>query len=104
MLPVFGLYANYLNTVLLTYSFADGSEQQQMIFVPTLPFSDPCGFGNRTVLQARTSSRDLSYDYILVKNYCGIFSPTILDTDGEVRWVGTAAVDFGSTLFQTRSI
>lgn len=101
MLPVFGLYANYSNTVSLTYSFSNGTSQQQIITVPTAPFSDPCGFNNRTVIQARTNAKDLSYDYILVKNQCGTFSPTILDTDGEVRWVGTAGiVDFDSTLFQ----
>ncbi len=101
MLPVFGLYANYLNTVYLTYSFSDGSTQRQFVSVPTLPFIDPCGFNNRTVIQARTSSTDLSYDYMMLKNHCGIFSPTIMDTDGEIRWVGTAGVaDFPSTLFQ----
>ncbi len=101
MLPVFGLYANYLNTVVLTYSFSDGSTQRQTVLVPTIAFSDPCGFNNRTVLQARTDTRDLSYDYMLLKNRCGTFSPTILDTDGEIRWVGTAGiVDYPSTLFQ----
>ena len=67
MLPVFGLYANYLNTVVLTYSFSDGSTQRQTVLVPTIAFSDPCGFNNRTVLQARTDTRDLSYDYMLLK-------------------------------------
>ena len=101
MLPVFGLYANYLNTVILTYEFSDGSTDQQFVLVPTIAFSDPCGYGNPTVLQPRTSSRDLSYDYMLLKNHCGTFSPTILDTDGEIRWVGTTGIaDYPSTLFQ----
>ena len=71
MLPVFGLYANYLNTVLLTYSFSNGSTQQQIVLVPTVAFSDPCGFNDRIVIQARTTAKDLSYDYILAKNACG---------------------------------
>lgn len=101
MLPVFGLYANYLNTVVLSYSFSNGSTQEQTVLVPTVGFADPCGFNNRTVLQARTTSRDLSYDYILAKNPCGSFSPTILDTDGEIRWVGTGGInEFPSILFQ----
>jgi hypothetical protein len=101
MLPVFGLYANYLNTVVLTYSFSNGSTQQQIVLVPTTAFSDPCGFNNPIVIQARTSSREISYDYMLLKNRCGDSSPTILDTDGEIRWVGTAGLaDFPSILFQ----
>ena len=101
MLPVFGLYANYLNTVVLTYSFSDGSTQQASVLVPTAAFIDPCGFNNRTVIQARTTERNLSYDYILLKNRCGEFSPTIMDTDGEIRWVGTAGVaNPPATIFQ----
>ena len=57
MLPVFGLYANYLNTVVLTYSFSNGSTQQQTVLVPTAAFSDPCGFNNPIVIQARTTSK-----------------------------------------------
>ena len=101
MLPVFGLYANYLNTVVLTYLFSNGSTQQQTVLVPAAAFVDPCGFNNRIVIQARTTAKDLSYDYMLLKNICGTFSPTIMDTDGEIRWVGTAnIVDFASTFFQ----
>jgi hypothetical protein len=100
MLPVFGLYADYLNTATITLLFTDGSTQLNAL-IPTLPFSDPCGFNNRTVIQPRSSTRNLSYDYMLVKNVCGSFSPTIMDTDGEIRWVGTAsAVGGASTVFQ----
>ncbi len=100
-LPVFGLYANYANTVTITSSFTDGVPIVQRVTVPTLPFSDPCGFNNRTVIQSRTASRSLSYDFILAKNNCGVNSPTILDTDGEIRWVGTAGLVYQpSTVFQ----
>ena len=101
MLPVFGLYANYLNTVVLTYSFSNGSTQQQTVLVPTVEFSDLCGYNHRIVLQARTTATDLSYDYLLAKNACSTFAPTILDTDGEIRWVGTAnIIGTDSTVFQ----
>lgn len=92
VLPVFGLYQNYTNNVTLSSSFTDGSAQQDIINVTTAPFSDPCGYGNATVLQARTNATDLSYDYIFVKNNCGNLSPTVLDTDGVVRWVGTTGI------------
>jgi hypothetical protein len=99
-LPVFGLYANYPNTVTLTYSFIDGSSKQASIVVPTTNFVDPCGFNIPTVLQARTQDTDLSYDYILLKSDCSPNSPTIIDTDGAIRWVGTAgATSYSSTFF-----
>ena len=90
LLPVFGLYANYANTVTLTYVFTDNSSQQDGVMVSTPTYTNPCGYDNPMVLQARTSSTTLSYDYMLVKNHaCGDTTPVVLDTDGEVRWIGT---------------
>ncbi len=48
--------------------------------------------GNPTVKQGRTGNIKLSYDYMLVTSDCSQYSPTILDTDGRRRWVGTAGV------------
>ena len=39
--PVFGLYANYRNTVTLTYGFKGGHVQQDTVTVPTAVFDDP---------------------------------------------------------------
>jgi len=87
-LPVYGLYADFTNTVTLSYHFNDGSSKEDTTTVTTAIFDDPCGYNNPTVLQARTDSTSLSYDYMLVRNSCGEFSPAILDTDGALRWVG----------------
>jgi arylsulfate sulfotransferase len=89
ILPVYGLYAGYTNIVRLTYRFMDGSSKQANTSIPTTTFDDPCGYKNPTFLQHRTSA-PLSYDYIMVKGRCSIFSPAIIDTDGALRWVGTA--------------
>lgn len=101
LLPVFGLYANYSNAVTLTYRFTNNSSQQVPVTMTTSPFSDdPCGYSNPTVIQARTNSTALSYDYILVRNACGS-SPIVLDTDGRPRWVGTAGFgDVPAAFFQ----
>jgi len=88
VLPVYGLYDGYNNTVTLTYRFMDGSSKQANLTIPTATFDDPCGYKNPTFLQHRTSA-DLSYDYFMVKGRCSIFSPGIIDTDGALRWVGT---------------
>ena len=92
-LPVYGLYDGYVNNVTLTYNFLDGSSKTDSATVTTTAFDDQgCGYKNPTVLQARTDSTDLSYDYIFVRSGCGDFSPVILDTDGALRWVSTMGI------------
>ena len=92
-LPVYGLYDGFANTVTLTYRFLDGSFKTDITTVTTAAFDDQgCGYKNPTVLQARTASESLSYDYIFIRSGCGDFSPVILDTDGELRWVSTMGI------------
>src|ERR1051325_11117182 len=92
-LPVYGLYDGYDNTVTLTYHFLDGSSKTDSTTVSTTAFDDQgCGYKNPMVLQARTDSTDLSYDYIFIRSGCGSYSPVILDTDGAVRWVSTMGI------------
>jgi arylsulfate sulfotransferase len=97
--PVFGLYSNYSNTVMLTSSFTDGSSQQNSVTVTTPAYADSCGYNSPTVIQQRTNSIDLSYDYALLKSECGNQSPVIVDTDGAVRWVGTANANTFASIF-----
>ena len=85
-LPVYGLYKNSTNTVTLTCNFLDGSSKEDQAQIMTADFEDPCGYDNPTVLQARTTSQALSYDYILIRAACSDFSPTVIDTDGALRW------------------
>src|SRR6478736_7148777 len=87
ILPVYGLYAGYTNTVRLTYRFLDGSSKQAVTTITTATYDDGgCGYNNPTRLQPRTNSTHLSYDYIFDSSACGTFSPVILDTDGALRW------------------
>ncbi len=87
-LPVYGLYDDFTNIVTLTYYFNDGSSKQDNTTVAAPIYNDTCGFKTPTVLQARTNSTALSYDYFLVKENCSTYAPAILDTDGAIRWVG----------------
>lgn len=96
--PVFGLYAGYTNTVNLTYRFTDGSVQTGSVTVTTPVFNDVNGYNRPTVLQARTASTQLSYDYIILKSAFPA-SPVIIDTDGIVRWVGTTGQGYLSSIF-----
>jgi arylsulfate sulfotransferase len=91
ILPVYGLYDGYTNIVRLTYRFLDGSSKRTVTSVTTAPFDDQgCGYDTPTKLQPRTNSTLLSYDYVMVKGSCSNFTPAIIDTDGALRWVGTA--------------
>jgi hypothetical protein len=99
-LPVYGLYDGFKNSVGLTYEFLDGSSSEAATSITTPAFSDPCGYKSVTKLLPRTQDRSLSYDYFMVKGDCSIYSPTIMDTDGAIRWVGSAGVaDISATLY-----
>jgi arylsulfate sulfotransferase len=103
ILPVYGLYAGYGNTVRLTYRFFDGSSKQAVTSITTATFDDQgCGYNNPTKLLPRTNSTKLSYDYIFDRSACGDFSPVILDSDGALRWVSPLATEsalFASSTF-----
>jgi hypothetical protein len=102
-LPIYGLFADYTNTVTLTYYFFDGSSKGDSTTVMTAAFDDQdCDYNTPTKLQPRTSSTALSYDYIFDRSACGDFSPVILDSDGELRWVSplaTLSALFASSTF-----
>jgi arylsulfate sulfotransferase len=91
-LPVFGLYQDHNNQVRLSYDLNRCRSQDALAVVPTAPWVDPTG-GSYTlpsIVQPRSGATDLSYDFIMLKGFAAPISPVIVDTDGEVRWVGTA--------------
>ena len=90
-IPVFGLYANATNDVALNFTFSDGSATQVGTQVQTAAYDSGCGDLDtpNVVVQARTSTSALSYDYVMLKKHCDPASPTIIDTDGNIRWVST---------------
>ena len=99
ILPVYGLYDGFGNRVTLTYRFVDGSSKQANITITTATFDDPCGYKNPTIVKPRTNNTDLSYDYMMLKGSCSHFAPAIIDTDGALRWVGTAGISVSSGIF-----
>ncbi|MEO8439892.1 MAG: aryl-sulfate sulfotransferase [Spartobacteria bacterium] len=103
-LPVYGLYDGYTNSVTLSYSFHDGSSKDDSTTVTTAIFDDPCGYKTPTILQPKIENSSLSYDYILLKGACSSYSPAIIDTDGALRWVGTADTASFDVAFHENSI
>ena len=104
-IPVFGLYDGFTNTVTLTYVFRDNSSKESLFSLATRAFPDPCGYKQGNIVQARTRSTSLSYDFMLLKDSCSdLFSPALMDTDGALRWVGTAGVSNGASAFFDNAI
>lgn len=98
LLPVYGLYDGYSNLVRLTYRFMDGSSRGVNMTITTAPFNETCGYKDVSRLQPR-STAPLSYDYFLIKSSCSNFSPAVIDSDGALRWVGTAGVSSVNSAF-----
>ena len=103
-IPVFGLYDGFTNTVTLTYVFRDNSSKESLFSLATPAFPDPCGYKQGNIVQARTRSTSLSYDFMLLKDSCSNSSPALMDTDGALRWVGTAGVSNGASAFFDNAI
>ena len=108
--PVFGLYAGYANTVNLQVHFLNGSTEVLQFTVPTADYKGDL-HKHPEVVQARTGDTSLSYDFILLKDAGGaqeptqnVNSPLILDTDGEIRWVGSAQTAGASSLFYNNGV
>ena len=101
--PVFGLYAGYDNTVVLKTAFTDGYSQSDTVTVATKAYHHNLHKRPQFV-QARTSDTSLSYDFIELKSFEAANSPLILDTDGELRWAGTANVESSSAILYDNGI
>jgi hypothetical protein len=92
-IPVFGLYAGRLNRVIINLGFSGRFHRIQRLATSiTTPAYDGGTYSNPTVIQPRLAGTTLSYDFILLKNYADPNTPIIIDTDAEIRWVGTAGV------------
>jgi hypothetical protein len=89
-IPVFGLYAGRTNRVMVTLGFNNLNERFSVEI--TTPAYDGGTYSNPTVIQPRLPGTTLSYDFILLKNYADPITPIIVDTDAEIRWIGTAGV------------
>src|SRR6058998_3101434 len=89
-IPVFGLYAGRPNSVIIDLGFSQ--KTKEFAITITTPAYDGGTYSNPTVIQPRLPGTTLSYDFILLKSYAHPNTPIIIDSDAEIRWVGTAGV------------
>jgi arylsulfate sulfotransferase len=88
-LPVFGLYQNRQNLVTVSSVFTDGSTQRNRANITTAAY-DGGTYTSPTIVQPRLRNTTLSYDFALLKGSVTDDTPVIIDSDSEVRWVGSA--------------
>jgi hypothetical protein len=92
-IPVFGLYAGRLNSVVIDLEYSGRFDNKETFGVKiATPAYDGGTYSNPVVIRPRLPGTTLSYDFILLKNYADPTTPIIIDSDGEIRWVGTAGV------------
>jgi arylsulfate sulfotransferase len=97
-IPVFGLYADFTNLVLTELQFSDGSSWTQTIPIETQSYTDPTGtYAKPVVVKPRAAGTTLGFDFFAMKSEMG--TPVIVDTDGEIRWVGAGISDSISSIF-----
>ncbi len=101
--PVFGLYAGSTNNVFLYFVFgnsaANFSTASVNATVTTTAYTDPCNRLNTPVVQQnRTARSNIGFDFFMLKNSCSPDFPALVDTDGNVRWVGDAHVGTQSAI------
>ena len=94
--PVPFLYAGTTNKVKLIFYFKKPEGLDFGIVndtIATSNYTDPCNrLDSPTFQQNRTKYSDLNFDFFLLKNNCSSDFPAILDTDANVRWVGTSKI------------
>ena len=97
-LPVFGLYSGYKNRVVLELQFTDNSEKIIEFDVTTAAYSDPnARYDRPTILKKRAIGSDLGFDFFAMKSALG--TPVVVDSDGEIRWVGSNMTNSRSSAF-----
>jgi hypothetical protein len=97
-LTIFGLYADYLNDVSVVLRFTDGSSQTQRVALRTPAYAGPAALYQAPAIKvARGPGSAPGFDFIFIKNR--IATPAVIDTDGNLRWVGNALPESLSSIF-----
>ncbi|MGX4640112.1 aryl-sulfate sulfotransferase [Massilia sp. SYSU DXS3249] len=97
-LALFGLYASHQNTVTLTAGFRDGSTHVERLTVATPAYSGPADVYLAPRLRTPlTAGAAPGVDYVLLQN--AITSPAVVDTDGNLRWLGAGPANSYTATF-----
>jgi hypothetical protein len=102
-IPLFGLYDDYDNTVIITVKSAKGLTTTLSHELTSSEWSSSCRdtlAGAEKVVSPSTSVK-LDYSFFMLKAWACGAHPIVMDIDGNIRWVGTAGgAQQGSTFFR----
>ena len=84
--PIFGLYQNYANSVTITYKERSGSARLTAS-ISTDDYHGTFAAEHRETIVSRNAAVQLDYSYMVVKQGWLGTLPTVIDIDGNVRWV-----------------
>ncbi|HLH08247.1 MAG TPA: aryl-sulfate sulfotransferase [Terriglobales bacterium] len=94
--PVYGLYSGYSNQVLLNLVYWDGTSQSVSLAISTPTYTDRTGlYATPIIIKRRSPNAALGFSFFVIKSALG--SPVVVDTDGEIRWVGSGVSNSIST-------
>jgi hypothetical protein len=97
-LPVIGLYAGYANDVSIELEFEDCSTLTIQGTLTAAAYADPHGvYDHPLFIKRRAAGAALGFDFFAMKSGSG--TPIVVDTDGEIRWVGASAENSISSVF-----
>lgn len=103
VLPVFGLYENYTNSIAITVSPSKGRAKTVHAAITTSRWDNGC---RNTLVRAdkvvpATSGADLDFSFFMLKAWACDAHPIVMDIDGNLRWTGTAGSgEQGSAFFR----
>lgn len=95
-IPVFGLYSNYNNNVILKIQFIDDSIYSFEKLITTANYIDSAGIYDNVGLTLKPAATP-SYSYFYLKSR--LKDPIIMDIDGEVRWDSGVKRDAMASIF-----
>jgi hypothetical protein len=102
-LPIFGLYENYANTVDVKYFEGTVLAKSLSLEINTPAWVDPYGsaalYRNPEKVVPRNKDVTLDFSYFMLKSGSTGSSPVVIDTDGEIRWVGIKNEATHSSIF-----
>jgi hypothetical protein len=102
-LPIFGLYADYQNSVRVKYFEGSVLAKDMTLKVTAGVWKDPFGpeglYKNPEKIIPRNNAIALDFSYMMLKATATGSTPVVLDTDGEVRWVGVRQGPTQSSIF-----
>jgi arylsulfate sulfotransferase len=97
--PVFGLYAGWHNTGVIELEYDDGSIASTTFAFDAATYVDPTARYDRPLVRVpRAAGSKLGFDFFYMKSSLG--PPIIVDTDGEIRWVGAGVPSAISSIFR----